>query len=440
MTASLVAAWMFPSLFAFVFLGLPIAFALIVTAFLFGYGLLGDNLLLQFHNRIVDVASNYSLGAITLFVFMGSVLERTGIAGRMFEAIRMFLGPMKGGLALSTVALCAVFAASAGVVGAVEILVGMMALPAMANAGYKKDLIAGTICAGGSLGTMIPPSIVVVIYASVADIGIGDLLAAMVVPAAEMVALFILYIVVRCNIDPEAGPGIDKASIGLTLPQKLWFLLVAFIPAILLMIGVLGSIFAGIAAPTEAAAVGALGALILAVVYRQLNMQVLYEALKRTVTVSAMVIFIIAGGTMFSSVFLLNGGNTLVRDLIATFELTPTMILVLFLSILFVLGFVLDWISIVLIAVPIFAPVIKAVGLDPVWVGVLACIMLQTSYLTPPMAPSIFYLRAIAPPDMTYMDMYRGVIPFILLQVVTLVTVIAFPQSATWLPDVLFGF
>ncbi|MBM3485538.1 MAG: TRAP transporter large permease subunit [Alphaproteobacteria bacterium] len=435
-----IAAWMFPALFLLVFLGIPVSFSLIVTALGFGFAFLGTKVTGQFHNGLIGVASNFVLAAIPLFVFMGSVLERSGIAKLLFDAIRLFLGRLPGGLALTTTVMCAIFAASAGVVGAVEILVGLMAIPAMTKANYKRDLAAGTICAGGSLGTMIPPSIVVVIYASLADISIGDMYAGMIIPAAVMVCLFLLYILIRCTIDPASGPGIPSTEVDMTFGQKVVLVIKAFIPAIALMMAVLGSIFAGVASPSEAAALGALGAVILSICYRQFSIRMIIDAMRQTILISSMVLMIVVGGVMFTGVFILTGGGQLVRELVTQNQLSPYMVIFLFLAVIFVLGFILDWISIVLITIPIFGPIVKTLGIDPVWFGVLVCITIQTSYLTPPMAPSIFYLRAIAPPSMTYMDMYKGVIPFILLQIATLAFVVLWPKSATYLPDILFGF
>ena len=434
------AVLMFPALFVLVFLGIPVSVSLMCTAFLFGVGEFGFGLTTQFHSRIVGVSSNFILAAVPLFVFMGAMLERSGIARRLFEAVRMWLGSLAGGLSLTTIVMCAIFAATSGVVGAVEIVVGLMAIPAMLAAGYRKDLAAGTVCAGGSLGTTIPPSIVIIVYASITEMSVGDLFAGILIPALVMVGFFILYIVGRCAIQPDAGPGLPREALDVGLRQKLWFALTAFVPAAALIVAVLGSIFAGIASPTEAAAVGSFGAIALTVAYGEMTLKVLIDALRRTIKITAMVMLIVVGGIMFTSVFIVNGGDTLIGDLITYFQLSPAGIVALLLGIVFILGFVLDWISVVLIALPIFDPLIRASGIEPVWFGVMVCIALQTSYLTPPMAPSIFYLRAIAPRDITYGDMYRGVAPFVVAQLLTLAVVALFPWTATFLPDYLFGF
>lgn len=431
---------MFPALFVLVFLGIPVSVSLMSTAFIFGVAEFGSSLPTQFHSRLVDVSSNYILSAVPLFVFMGAMLERSGIAARLFDAVKIWLGGIKGGLALTTVLMCAIFAAASGIVGAVEIVVGLMAIPAMLSAGYSKDLAAGTVCAGGSLGTTIPPSIVIIVYASITEMSVGDLFAGIIIPAGLMVGLFLLYIVGRCALQPDAGPAIKPEGREATLGHKLWITLTALLPASALILAVLGSIFAGIASPSEAAAVGAGGSIVLAICYGGFSVPVLIDALRRTIKITSMVMFIVAGGIMFSSIFIVNGGDTMVSELVKYFDFSPTGIILMFLAIVFLLGFVLDWISVVLIVLPIFNPVIRAAEIDPIWFGVMLCIALQTSYLTPPMAPSIFYLRAIAPPEITYGDMYRGVAPFVGAQLITLAVVAIFPAAATWLPSVLFGF
>ena len=447
---------MFVMLFSLVFLGIPVAVSLICTAFAFGIyqfhwgelsGLFlfdwevwfGSKLAGQIHSQIDDAGKNFVLAAIPLFIFMGAMLERSGIAQRLFDAVRMWLGRLPGGLSLTTIVMCAIFAATSGVVGAVEIVVGLMAVPAMMAAGYRKDLAAGCVCAGGSLGTTIPPSVVIIIYASITERSVGDLFAGIMIPALVMVGLFILYILGRCMIQPDAGPGLPAEEMTASLGEKLWVALTAFLPAAFLVTAVLGSIFAGIASPTEAAAVGAFGAVVLTACYGRLTLKVLYEALKRTILINSMVMLIVVGGKMFASIFIVNGGDELVNGLVEVLDLSPMGIVILFLGIVFILGFVLDWISVLLIALPIFDPLVRAAGIDPIWFGVLVCIALQTSYLTPPMAPSIFYLRAIAPPDISYIDMYKGVAPFVMAQIATLLLVLLVPWTATFLPNYLFG-
>ena len=434
------AVFMFPVLFILVFAGIPVAFSLIGTAFVFGLAAYGMNLPTVFHSRMYDVTSNFILAAIPLFVFMGAMLERAGIAAKLFEAIKIWFGAFRGGLAITTIVMCGIFAASSGVVGAVEIVVGLMAVPAMMKAKYSKDLAAGTVCAGGSLGTTIPPSVVIIVYASLTEMSVGDLFAGILIPAFVMVGLFLIYIIGRCAVQRDAGPGLDPAEVDASIGEKLWLALTALIPAALLVFAVLGSIFMGIAAPTEAAAVGATGAVLLSIAYKQFSFKILLEALNQTIKITAMVMMIVVGGVLFASVFIIHGGDELVSELITGNELTQTQIIILFLFVVFILGFVLDWISVLIIVLPISDPIIRGAEIDPVWFGVMVCIVLQTSYLTPPMAPSIFYLRSIAPRDITYGSMYWGVAPFVTAQLLTLVMVALYPATSTWLPSVLFGF
>ena len=430
---------MFPALFSLIFLGIPVAFSLIVVGAAFSYLVLGSNIGFQMHGGLTSVASNFSLVAIPLFIFMGALLERSQIAANLLHALRLILGRFPGGLSVAVILICAIFAASSGVVGAVEILVGLMAVPSMLKAGYKKDLICGSVCGGGSLGTIIPPSVIVVIYASIADLSIGDLFAGILLPGLIMTAFFLIYVVGRCMLWPEDGPPISmEESNSVSTAQKLWLLLTALVPCVGLILAVIGSIFAGIASPTEAAAVGALGAILLTIWYRQFSVPLLVEALKQTAMITAMTMLIVLGGTFFTSAFLVNGGGSVVRTLMGDLGLGPTETVWLFLFVIFLLGFVLDWISILLITVPIFNPVILHFGIDPIWFAVMVCVVLQTSYLTPPMAPSIFYLQSIAPKNITLGDMYRGVIPFIALQMLTLLMVYLMPVLATYMPGILF--
>lgn len=435
-----IAALMFPGMFLLIFLGIPVSLSLIIPALVAGWFAFGGQMFNQLYGGLYSAATNYILSAIPMFVLMGAILERSGIAARLFRTMQLWLGRLPGGLAVATIAMGATFAAAAGVVGAVEVMVGLMAIPAMQRFRYDNALIAGTICAGGSLGTMIPPSVVAVVYASLAQISVGELFAAMLFPGLIMVGLFILYIVGICIVQPHKGPPANDADMQLPIAEKLKITISGLLPTMLLIIAVLGSLMAGIASPTEAAAVGAIGALILCISYRKFSWKVLHESLAITVRISSMIMLIVAGGIMFTGVFAANGGSRLIQSLISDMGLGLTGTLVLFLGIVFLLGFVLDWTANVLICVPLFLPILTAAGVDPIWFGTLVIIVIQTSYLTPPMASSIFYLLSIAPPDMKYGQVCRGVIPFIMVQIVTLLLVALFPMLATWLPQRVVGF
>jgi len=438
--SSVVAALMFPALFILIFLGVPISFSLIIPAVFAGLYAFGPAVFDQLYGGLYTAATNYILSAIPMFVLMGAILERSGIAGRLFRTMQLWLGRLPGGLAVATIAMGATFAAAAGVVGAVEVMVGLMAIPAMQRFRYNNSLIAGTICAGGSLGTMIPPSVVAVVYASLAQISVGELFAAMLFPGLIMVGLFIIYIVGMCILRPELGPPADDDDMRLPIGEKLKITARGLVPTMLLIFAVLGSLMTGIASPTEAAAVGAAGALVLCICYGQFSIPMMRQSLAITVRISAMILLIVAGGIMFTGIFAANGGSRLIQALTSDMGLGVAGTMVFFLVIVFLLGFVLDWTANVLICVPLFLPFLTGAGIDPIWFGTMMIIVIQSSYLTPPMASSIFYLLSIAPPDMKYAQICKGVIPFILMQFVTLAIVAAFPMVATWLPTKVVGF
>ena len=436
----LAAALMFPALFALILLGLPIAFSLVIVSAGAGLVAFGSVSFIQLYGSFYSASTNFILSAIPMFILMGALLERSGTAERLFRVMNMWLGRLPGGLAVATVAMGAIFAAAAGVVGAVEVMIGMMAIPAMQRARYDNRLIAGTICAGGSLGTMIPPSVIAVMYASLAQMSVGKLMAGMMIPGLLMVGLFLIYIIIHGSLRP--APKVPEAMRDLDIPlgEKLMATVTILVPVLGLILLVLGSILAGIASPTEAAAVGATGALVLCIVNKRFSLKVLRESLEITVRISAMILLIVAAGTMFMGVFAANGGASLLRSAIEATDLGTTGMIIFFLLIVFVLGFVLDWTASVLILVPLFTPFIRAAGIDPIWFATMMLVVIQTGYLTPPMASSIFYLKSIAPKDMTYGQMCAGVVPIIGLQLVTLALVATFPALVTWLPSKIVGF
>lgn len=431
---------MFPAILLVLFTGFPIALSLMGVALFFGLLTFGDVAIFLFVEKVDAVASNSVLAAVPLFVFMGTMLARAGIAERLFEAIHMWTRRVPGGLAVGTILMCVVFAASTGVIGATETVVGLLAIPVMMKHNYHKGLISGTICAGGSLGTIIPPSVVVIILGPVADVSVGDLFMGMVFPGLIMAGLYIVYIVTRCVLRPQDGSLVLDDEDLPTLEERIRFTVTALIPPGLLIFSVLGSIMLGWASPTEAAAMGAFGSMILSMFYGTLGFSVLKEALLSTIKVTSMILLILLAGSMFSGVFIASGGVSVTQQLIDAANLGPWGTLVLFLCISFIAGFVLEWISMILIFIPVFIPVVTSFGFDPVWFSILFLIIIQTSYLSPPMAPAIFYLRGISPPEITLPDMYRGVVPFILLQFVTLLIVMAFPQTVLWLPAKVLGF
>jgi tripartite ATP-independent transporter DctM subunit len=431
---------MFPALLFALFVGFPVAFSMIAVAFGFGYWAFGPSIIYQFMQKVDAMASNFVLAAVPLFIFMGAMLERAGIAERLFEAIHLWTRRLPGGLAIGTVLMCVVFAASSGVIGATETVVGLLAIPVMLKYKYDKGLMSGVICAGGSLGTIIPPSVVVVLLGPVANVSIGDLMFGMLVPGLLLAFLYILYILVVCIIWPEMGPRIPPSPDEPSFLEKCRISIIALWPPMLLIAAVLGSMLFGIAAPTEAAALGAFGALLLSIVYGDFTLKVLHESLVKTLKVTVMILTILMAGNMFAGVFIAGGGVQTTEQFIQEAQLGPGLTLSLFLFVSFLAGFILDWISILLIFIPVFIPLVKSMGFDPVWFCVLFLIVIQTSYLSPPMAPAIFYLRGIAPPEITIQDMFKGVVPFIVIQALCLVIVAAFPQLVLWLPSVLLGF
>lgn len=435
----LIAALMFPALFALVLTGIPIAFSLAIVSAAAGLAKFGPHAFGQLYGAFYSASTNFILAAIPMFVLMGAILERSGIAERLFRVMSLWMSRLPGGLAVATIAMGAIFAAAAGVVGAVEVMIGMMAIPAMQRGGFRNSQIAGTICAGGSLGTMIPPSVIAVMYASLAQMSVGELLAGMMLPGLLMVGLFIVYLIIQGVIAPPQ-PREEDAEPDVPLGEKLMLTLTSLLPIIALIVAVLGSLLAGIASPTEAASVGALGATVLAIVYRRFSLSMLFDSLAITVRISAMILLIVAAGTMFMGTFAANGGSRLIRSLVEFSGSGTAAMIILFLVIVLLLGFVLDWTANVLITVPLFTPFIRQAGIEPVWFGTMMIIVIQTSYLTPPMASSIFYLKSIAPEDMTYGQMCRGVVPFILLQLLTLALVALFPVLSTWLPSKIVGF
>ena len=434
------ALWMFPVLLALIFVGVPVAFALMTVALVFGVAQFGESVVVIFAHRVEEVGASHILAAVPLFIFMGAMLEKSGIAAGMFETIHHWTRRLPGGLAVGTIVICVLFAASSGVVGATETVVGMLATPVMLRAGYDKGLIAGTICAGGSLGSIIPPSVLVVILATIADLGIGEMFAAMLFPGLTLAGLYILYILGYGFLRPEVAPPPAEIEDDVAVVQLLWRTVVVLVPPLALIAAVLGSIIFAIAVPTEAAAIGAIGGLTLTLLYRKFSVSVVREALLTTLSITAMVLTIVVGGLMFAGVFAGAGGLLAVQNMLADADLGPWGTVWLILIVTFVAGFVIDLISIMLILVPLAMPIVTGLGFDPVWFCIALLIMMQTSMLTPPMAGAIFYFRAIAPPEITLRDMYRGVVPFILLHFAVLAVIIAFPSVALWLPSALLGF
>ena len=438
MSPELSVVLMFAGILAGIFIGFPTAFVLSGLAMIFGLIFIGPDMFGYFVVRLYGTMSNYTLLAAPLFLFMGVFMEKSGVAERLFNALYMLWGPLKGGLGISTIAICALFAAATGVVGASEVTIGLMALPAMLEKKYNKSLACGTICAGGTLGILIPPSVMIVIYGPIANISVGKLFAGALLPGILLAVLYIIYIAVRCHLRPQDGPPMPPEERSqVPLSSKLWILTTSVLPTFALVFAVLGSIFFGIAAVTEAAAVGALASLALAAAYGRLNLKTVIEACRSTLKITSMILMIAVGAAFFSTVFVALGGDEVVSKFFLDLPLGKWGILLAIMVLLVVAGSFLDWLSIIFIVVPIITPIGKALGFDQVWFGVLVMVNLQISFLTPPFAYSIFYLRGITPPEVKTTDIYRGVFPFVGIQWVGVFLCILFPSLITWLPGLL---
>ncbi|WP_028308740.1 TRAP transporter large permease [Desulfitibacter alkalitolerans] len=418
--------------------GLPMAFAAgglatIVTLFMWGPSFFPLILM-----RVFEQMGSYTFVAAPMFIFMASVLERIGVAEELFEGLYTWLGSLRGGLAIATVVACAIIAAMVGIIGAGIVLMGLVALPQMLKRGYDKNLSTGTIVAAGSLGVLIPPSILFIVYSMVAGVSVGRLFAGALVPGLLLALLYILYIIVRCYLNPNMGPtALSSGEPRPSMKQKIALLKVLIAP-IFLVIAVMGSIFFGIATPTEAAGVGSFGALIVALIRRKLDFKMLKESALQTVRVSAMIMWIIFGATALIAVYTRAGGARFLEGLINSIPLGEWGIFISLQVLFFVMGFFLDWIGILMLTGPLLIPVIVKLGFDPLWFGVVFAVNMQMAYLTPPFGPALFYLKGVAPPNIKITDLYRAAIPFVALQILGLILIILFPQLVLWLPSVLF--
>ncbi len=437
---------MFATLIAAIALGHPLAYTLMAVATLFG---LIDNgwdiagLFDMFVNNAWGLMNNYVLVAIPLFIMMAQLLDRSKVADELFETLYVVLGGLKGGLGLAVVVVCTVFAATTGIIGASVVAMGLLATPALMKKEYQKEMSAGIICAAGTLGILIPPSIMMVVYGGLTgmkETSVGNLFAGAIFPGLVLSGLYFLYIYVRCTINPKLGPPITREEASRWTPmQKVVLTLKSLIPPMALILAVMGTILAGVATPSEAAALGAFGALILAIVNRKFSMQVLIDSSRSTLSTTAMVMMLFIGGKFFSTVFLSMGGGDVVADVLVGSGLNRWLVLVIMMGIVFLMGMFIDWAAILLVTVPIFMPIAMELEFDPLWFSILLCVNLQTSFLTPPFGYALFYFKGVAPPEFTMGHIYRGIIPFVILQLVGLIILAVFPGLITWLPDLFFG-
>lgn len=441
-------AIMMLGLFIFVvLLGFPIAFTLIAMGLGFGYYAYYDPMRTHnlFDNRIFDlfvqntfsVMSNDVLVAVPLFLFMGYVVERANIVNRLFFSFQLAARHLPGSMAVAALATCAVFATATGIIGAVVTLMGMLAFPAMLEAKYDVKFAAGVICAGGCLGILIPPSIMLIVYAAIAEISPLRLYAAAMFPGLMLAGFYMIYVVTRATINPKLAPK-PKAE-DISIGKVAYELLTSFFPLAVLIMSVLGAILMGLATPAEAAAVGAAGGLLLAFLYKSLSWVRLKEAVYLTAKTSAMVCWLFVGSWTFASVFSYLGGHDIIKDWFLQLDVGTVGFLILAQTIIFLLGWPLEWTEIIIIFVPIFLPMLEHFNVDPLFFGMLVALNLQTSFLTPPMAMAAYYLKGVAPPHVQLMDIFAGIMPYLLIVIFSMVLLYNFPGIALWLPEVLFG-
>ncbi len=419
--------------------GFPVPFVMLGSSLIVGFIGVGDAFFNMLVLRFFDTMHNYILVSIILFVFMGIMLERSGAAERLFSSLHLLLGGLRGGLGLAVVGVCTIMAAATGIMGAPVIIMGLFALPHMLSRNYDPALSCGSICAGGTLGILIPPSIMLIVYGPMAGLSVGRLFMSAVIPGLLLATLYALYIVIICFFKPELGPALPKEQREVPWAQKIFLVLTSLLPTLLLILSVLGTIFFGIAAPTEAAAVGAFVSIILAWTYGNLNRKTLWEAFVQTTIVSSMILLIVAAAFVFTGTFMLLGGGFIVEDLLLSLPIGPWGILIIMMSAFFAFGLFMEWVGIVPILVPIFTPVLQQLGFDPLWAAMLFCVTMQTSFLTPPMAPALFYLKGVAPAQVRFgPHIIRGVLPFIFIQIIGLALLTAWPDLVLWLPEMMF--
>lgn len=418
---------MFFAALVLLLLGFPVAFTFGGVALLFGVFSEGPEIFAFMPFRIYSIMENTVLMAIPLFIFMGIVLQRTKLAEQLLESMGKLFGSVRGGLAISTILVGALLAASTGVVGASVVAMGLISLPVMLKFNYDKKLTCGAICGAGTLGQIIPPSIVLIILGDVMGIPVGDLFRAAVAPGVALVGVYVIYILVKAYMQPEAAPAIPMDD-DLSKREQYFIAIKAVLPPLVLILVVLGSIFAGIATPTESSALGGVGALILALLYGQFSWKMVYEAALDTVKVTSMVFAILLGATAFSMAFTYTGGDLIVEEALTQLPGEQIGFLILSMLVIMVLGFFIDFVEISFIIVPILAPVADTMGIAPLWFAILIAMNLQTSFLTPPFGFSLFYLKGVAPPEVSTMDIYRGVVPFILMQAAIVLSILLFPD------------
>ena len=425
------------ALFIFIFVGFPISLTLIFLGIIFGYIGFGKVVFYLMTYQVFGTMTETLLAAVPLFLFMGYVLERTGLMNRLFHGFQLLLAPVKGSLYIVVLAVATLFAAATGIVGAAVTILGVMAAPIMLKSGYNPRLSAGSIAAGGTLGMLIPPSVMLVVMGPVVGAPITELFAAAIIPGVMLATLYALYAVGRCYLNPSLGPVLPMDQRADSVGEIMHELFFGILPLAFLILAVLGSMLGGLATPTDAAAMGALGSLVLAVVYRRLTWKKLKDAVFATIVTSSMILLLVASANFYGAVFARLGTASMIANTLLQLPLPPTIILLLILAVIFLLGWPLEWVPIVLIVIPIFMPLIEALQIDLVWFATLVAICLQTAWLSPPVALSAYYIKGVVP-EWSLGDIYMGMMQFMVIQVIGLLLVLFFPIIALWLPGVLF--
>jgi tripartite ATP-independent transporter DctM subunit len=472
MTDPQVAVGMLLILILAIFLGFPVAFTLMALGVGFGYyayfdgarmwmpytralesgadsttlwetwlgGIFNNRIFDLFVNQTFNVMSNDVLTAIPLFLFMGYIVERANIIDRLFRTLFIVTRAVPGSLAVAALITCTLFATATGIVGAVVTLMGLLAFPQMLKARYDTSYASGVICAGGTLGILIPPSIMLIVYAATSGVSVVRMYAAALIPGLMLAGLYLVYIVARALINPKLAPKPSKEEVGdHSLIELVWMMLTSFFPLALLILAVLGAILFGLATPSEAAALGAAGGIVLAAAYRALTWERLRQSVYLTVRTSAMVCWLFVGSATFASVFSYLGGQQIITSFVTGLDISPLMFLILAQVIIFILGWPLEWTEIIIIFIPIFLPLLPHFQIDPLFFGILVAVNLQTAFLSPPMAMSAYYLKGIAPPHVTLSEIFRGMMPYMVIVILCMAIIYAFPQTAFYLPGLIYG-
>lgn len=434
MSVQLVSAVLLFGVFGLMAIGVPLSYAAGALAVLVSYIQFGPNAVAIAHKTVYGLATEYVLISVPMFVLMASLLERSSLARDLYDCLNSVFGRLRGGVAIITLIISVILAAISGIIGGEIVLLGLVALPQMLRLKYDPKLAIGTVCAGGSLGTMIPPSIVLIVYGLAADVSVQRLFMASVVPGLMLAGFYLIYVVARCQLDPKAAPAPSPEDLSRLDAGKL---VRGALPAAALIVTVFGCIYGGITSVTEAAGIAVALTILIIVLRGEFSVRLLQEALVQTLRACGIILWVTFGAAVLISVYNLSGGQTFVTDLIRGLDISPFVTLLLMMAIFLFLGCFMDWIGILLLCIPIFVPIIVTMGYDPVWFGILFSVTMQTSFLSPPFGPAAFYLKSVAPPDISLQLIFASLWPFMLIQLFTLALLLLFPEIALWLPSVI---